>query len=249
MRSKLFLSFVFLSLMLSACSGLPTSERLELVKADREEFYKARTAQYGFEYGSPAFIRIFKQDAELELWLQETDSKQYSLYQIYPICHFSGDLGPKLMEGDRQAPEGFYTVSADQMNPWSRHHLSFNLGFPNEYDEAWGRTGSALMIHGGCTSIGCYAVTDDLVEEIYLLAEASIAKGHNVPVHIFPFRMHAQNMYRYQQNQWFDYWANLKQGYDAFEMTKIPPKYSVEGGQFGPIYVFETPYKTKTDFF
>lgn len=246
-NNVLIICFLFLSAC--ASSGLPTSERLEAVKAEREGYYKQKVEVSGFEYGAPAFIRIFKQEAALELWLKETDSPQYRLYQTYPICHFSGDLGPKLMEGDRQAPEGFYTVGVDQMNPWSRHHLSFNLGFPNEYDAAWGRTGSALMVHGGCTSIGCYAVTDELVEEIYLLTEASIAKGKNVPVHIFPFRMHAMNMYLNAENQWMPFWYNLKQGYDAFELAKIPPKYSVEAGHSGPIYVFETPVKTKTNIF
>lgn len=247
MRSKFLI--LCLLLLASCTSALPTSERLEAVKAEREGFYKQKVTLAGFDYGAPAFIRVFKQDAQLELWLKDSDSPQYSLYETYPICHFSGDLGPKLMEGDKQAPEGFYTVGADQMNPWSRHHLSFNLGYPNEYDQAWGRTGSALMIHGGCTSIGCYAVTDDLVEEIYLIVEASIEKGKNVPVHIFPFRMHAMNMYMYQDHLWMPYWQNLKQGYDAFEITKIPPKYAVEGGQSGPVYVFETPIKAKTNIF
>lgn len=226
-------------LILSSCTTLPTSERLEHVKAEREIYMRDQVMQAGFEYGSPAFIRIVKNEDKLELWLQEQDARQYGLYKTYQICSFSGDLGPKLMEGDKQAPEGFYTIKADQMNPWSRFHLSFNLGFPNEYDTALGRTGSALMIHGGCESTGCYAVTDEMIEEIYLLTEASIAEGHDVPVHIFPFHMHAQNMYLHRDNPWIEYWLNLKQGYDAFEQTKIPPDYAVDTGHFGARYVFD----------
>jgi murein L,D-transpeptidase YafK len=134
------------------------------------------------------------------------------------------------------------------MNPWSRRHLSFNLGFPNEYDAAQGRTGSALMIHGGCDSIGCYALTDELVEEIYLLVEASIKGGAAVPVHIFPFRMHPLNMHTHQSAPWLPFWLNLKDGYDAFETTKIPPKISVSSGQNGVRYVFDTPRRSSTQF-
>lgn len=228
-------------LILSACAGngMPTSERLEAVKRQKETAYKRQVAAAGLQYGSPAFIRIFKEEAALELWLKEEDAPSYRLYKTYPVCNFSGTLGPKLKEGDRQAPEGFYTVGVSQMNPWSRHHLSFNLGFPNTYDAALGRTGSALMIHGGCDSIGCYAVTDEQVEEIYLITEASIAKGANVPVHIFPFRMHEPNMFMHQNDPWMPFWMNLKQGHDLFEATKIPPAYGVDMSAGTPSYVFQ----------
>lgn len=219
------LLFALIVFTLSACSKpLPTSERLQEVKAERESLYRAQIEMAGLEYGTPAFIRVIKNEAQLELWLKETKFPQYRLYKTYPICNYSGELGPKLAEGDKQAPEGFYTIKADQMNPWSRHHLSFNLGFPNEYDQAHERTGSALMIHGGCSSIGCYAVTDEHVEEIYLITEASIAKGHDVPVHIFPFHMNAMTMHLHREAPWIVFWHNLKQGYDLFELTKVPPE-------------------------
>lgn len=229
----------------SCASGLPTSERLEAVKREKESFYKQQVSIAGFKYGAPAFIRVFKEEAALELWLQEKSKDKnitapYRLYKTYPICTFSGTLGPKLMEGDKQAPEGFYSVGAGQMNPWSRHHLSFNLGFPNDYDAALGRTGSALMIHGGCTSIGCYAMTDELIEEIYLITEASIAKGTDVPVHIFPFRMSAEKLEQHRDNPWLPFWFNLKQGYDGFEMSKIPPAATLGARQDGAVYVFDT---------
>lgn len=231
-------------MFLSACTTpLPTSERLEQVKAQKWAQVRQQTAMAGFVEETPAFIRIFKQDATLELWLQEPESPQFGLYKTYPICNFSGTKGPKIIEGDHQSPEGFYEIGARQMNPWSRRHLSFNLGFPNEYDTAQGRTGSALMIHGGCDSVGCYALTDELIEEVYLLVEASIAGGADVPVHIFPFRMNAINMHRHKAAPWLPFWQNLKQGYDAFEITKIPPEISVRAGQNGVHYVLGTPVK------
>ncbi|MFP4313670.1 MAG: L,D-transpeptidase family protein [Alphaproteobacteria bacterium] len=246
MRCSPFLLLIvfFISACASPDQVLPVSERLEQVKFQREMIARRDVAFSGFEYGAPAFIRIFKQESALELWLQEPGARQFGLYKTYPICNYSGELGPKIMEGDQQAPEGFYTIHAEQMNPWSRFHLSFNMGFPNEYDAAWGRTGSALMIHGGCKSTGCYALTDELIEEVYLLTEASIQGGTPVPVHIFPFRMHAQNMYLHRNTPWIHYWYNLKEGYDAFEYTRIPPDTAVDITNNGPIYIFRSPPQT-----
>ena len=251
MRILLFFSLFFLT----SCQTLPTSELLKLIKYERKIYIEEAVQKVAEEkgpviaYGNPVFIRIIKNEAVLELWLQQSNSRQYTLYKTYPICSYSGKLGPKLAEGDHQAPEGFYTVSADQMNPWSQFHLSFDLGFPNEYDEAWGRTGSHLMIHGGCESEGCYAITDKKIEEVYLLVEASIANGANVPVHIFPFRMTPQAMHIHQTNQWYPFWHNLKQGYDLFEMTKIPPDYDVDATYYGPVYVFQSSVRVTPKYF
>jgi len=219
---------LILLFFVTACESMPTSARLEAVKARLESFLKSEVKQASFEYGTPAFIRIFKEESELEVWLQMSGSQQYAHYKTYPICNFSGLLGPKQQEGDKQAPEGFYKVGMTQMNPWSQHHLSFNLGFPNEYDRAWGRTGSALMVHGGCQSVGCYAMTDVQMEDIYLLSEVSIRNGHNVPVHIFPFRMTMENMMQHRDSAWLEFWMNLKEGYDYFEITRVPPPVTVE---------------------
>ncbi len=187
----------------------------------------------GFRMGDPVFIRIFKQDSRLEVWLAR--DKTFVLFRTYDICTFSGELGPKLAEGDRQSPEGFYQVAASQMNPNSRHHLSFNLAFPNAYDRAHGRTGTFLMVHGGCSSIGCYAVTDEKVDEIYAMVEAAHRRGQReVPVHIFPFEMNEVNLAAYREHRWFDYWLNLKTGHDLFEETRVPPRVGV----CGKTYVF-----------
>ena len=111
------------------------------------------------------FVRIFKLGSQLEIWMEKDGS--YRLFATYPICLWSGRLGPKLAEGDRQAPEGFYAVTKDELNPNSRWHRSFSLGFPNAFDRAQGRTGSFIMVHGGCQSIGCFAMTNDVVDEIW----------------------------------------------------------------------------------
>ncbi len=180
--------------------------------------------------GSAIFIRIFKAEAELEVWGKTPTSDQFALLRTFPICAFSGELGPKLREGDRQSPEGFYRVRLGSLNPNSSYHLSFNLGFPNAYDRAHGRTGSYLMVHGNCVSIGCYAMTDAGIETIYGMVETAMKAGQDaVSVHIFPFRMNDDNIAAYADHQWIDYWRNLKTGHDMFEATKKVPAVRVEG--------------------
>ena len=188
-------------------------------------------AARGLEPGVPLFVRIFKQESDLELWAGTGEG--YVLVKTYPICAWSGELGPKLKEGDRQSPEGFYRVALSALNPNSRFHLSFNLGFPNSYDRAHGRTGSYLMVHGNCVSIGCYAMTDPAIEEIYRLVEAALEAGQDeVPVHIFPFRMTRANMDAHAGSRWFAFWQNLKTGYDAFERDRRPPEVTVSGKSY-----------------
>jgi len=186
----------------------------------------------GFTLGDRAHIRIFKAERRLELWMARGDGR-YGLFRGYDICRFSGGLGPKLREGDRQAPEGFYRVAQAQLNPNSRHHLSFNLGFPNAYDRQLGRTGSALMVHGGCTSVGCYAITDEKVDEVYAVVEAALAAGQpTVDVHAFPFRLTEEALARETDNLWLPYWQNLKAGFDLFEATSTPPDVAACKGEY-----------------
>ncbi len=188
-------------------------------------------AHKGFTWGSPVFIRIFKETSELELWLKKGD--QFALFKTYPICAWSGWLGPKLRQGDNQAPEGFYFVTPAAMNPNSQYHLSFNLGYPNAYDRAHGRTGDFLMVHGDCVSIGCFAMTNAGIEEIYMLAEAAFSSGQPFfRTHIFPFRMTLENMERHKTSRWAPFWRNLKKGYDLFEQNKTPPDTIVENGKY-----------------
>lgn len=181
--------------------------------------------------GDNIFIRIFKKEKILEVWIKPKQEKEYKLLKIYPICYYSGRLGPKLKEGDKQAPEGFYKVYKSSLNPNSRYHLSFNLGFPNRYDKAHNRTGSYLMVHGSCVSIGCYAMGDKNIEEIYQLVSDALYHGQKfVNVHIFPFKM--EHLKNYKSNHWYSFWKNLKEGYDAFNQSKIPPKISVKNKKY-----------------
>ena len=181
----------------------------------------------GMKTESPIFVRIFKEESELEIWKLRDDGRYYH-FKTYPICTWSGDLGPKIVQGDKQAPEGFYQIHKTQMNPNSSFHLAFNIGYPNAFDKANGRTGSALMVHGKCKSAGCYAMTDALIEEIYALAREQYADGkESFPVHAFPFRMTVENMARYKGHQWFAFWQTLKEGYDAFEITRQIPTVTV----------------------
>ena len=182
-----------------------------------------RLTSRGLKLGVPVFIRIFKREFELELWMKRDG--RFHLFATYPICKWSGRLGPKIKHGDRQSPEGFYTVSAGAMNPASRWHRSFNLGFPNAYDRQHRRTGAYLMVHGGCSSIGCYAVTDDAIDEIWKLVTAAHQAGQRrFHVHVYPFRMTAVNLFLYADPRWQSFWHDLKNGHDAFEKTRLPPK-------------------------
>src|SRR5215831_15133279 len=115
---------------------------------------------------SPILVRVFKEEAELEVWKQDTTDR-FQILKSYPICRWSGDLGPKLQEGDRQTPEGFYRVTPELMNPHSNYYLAINIGYPNNFDKANNRDGSLLMIHSDCWSSGCYAMTDEQISEIY----------------------------------------------------------------------------------
>lgn len=181
----------------------------------------------GMTKSSPIMVRIFKEEGVLEIWKRK-DSGRYDLLTSYAICKWSGKLGPKYIEGDRQAPEGFYTVRPGQMNPQSNYYLSFNIGFPNAYDRAHGRSGQNLMVHGACSSSGCYSMTDAQVAEIYALGRDSFRGGQtDFQVQAFPFRMTPANMARYRSDPNYDFWKMLKEGYDHFEITKVPPKVDV----------------------
>lgn len=186
----------------------------------------------GMSTTAPIMVRIFKEEATLEVWKQK-DNGRYDLATSYDICKWSGKLGPKFTEGDRQAPEGFYTVRPHQMNPQSSYHLSFNIGFPNAYDRAHGRTGQHLMVHGACSSAGCYSMTDEQVEQIYAFARDAFKGGQtDFQIQAFPFRMTAANMARYQDDPNYEFWTMLKEGYDHFEITKVPPKVDVCGKRY-----------------
>jgi murein L,D-transpeptidase YafK len=173
---------------------------------------------------APIYIRIFKEESELEVWKARADGR-YVIVKTFPICNWSGALGPKTKLGDQMAPEGFYSFASDGLKPDSKYHLAINVGYPNALDRALGRNGDFIMVHGKCLSIGCFAMTDDLIEEVYALARDAIAGGEaRVPLHIFPFRMTAANMKSHAGHSASASWVPLKEAYDDFATTQIPPR-------------------------
>ena len=230
---------VLAGFFLAACNDV--SERAELAIETQAPHLQNELSEAGMVWGAPIFIRIVKsttgakKDGYLELFVEREDG-QFQAFRRWDICAYSGDLGPKLSEGDGQSPEGFYFVKPGQMNPNSSYHLSFNLGFPNAFDRAHDRTGSFLMVHGDCVSIGCYAMTDPVIEQIYALMEAAFDEGQAfIRVHIFPFEMSSENLEAVRDNPNYDYWRNLKEGWDWFEQHDAPPNVTVENRR----YVFD----------
>ena len=176
---------------------------------------------------SPILVRVFKEEAELEVWKQDTTGR-FQILKTYPICRWSGDLGPKLREGDRQTPEGFYRVTPELMNPHSNYYLAMNIGYPNSFDKANNRDGSLIMIHGDCWSVGCYAMTDEQISEIYSLARESFLGGRpSFQVQAYPFRLTPANLARHRNNPNLAFWKMLKIGNDHFEATHLEPKVDV----------------------
>jgi len=247
MERKTVISLVFiLSLFISVIpfsysQDIPSSSRSRRLIERLSPRLREELSQEGFCWGSPIFIRIFKQSMELEVWLR--DGERYRLFRTYRICTYgSGGLGPKTRQGDGKAPEGFYYVTPKQLNPFSSFHLSFNIGYPNRYDRLHGRTGGAIMVHGSCVSIGCFAMTDPVIEELYTLVDAAFRNGQRFfRIHIFPFRMTDGNMQNYRGSRWYNFWENLKEGYDFFERFHIPPNVEVEVRDGKYRYVFQMP--------
>lgn len=212
--------------VLAGCQGGADSLFPKEERPIPQNLIKAMKAK-GMASSSPLLLRLFKEESTLEVW-KKKDTGRYGLLQSYEICKWSGILGPKFKEGDRQAPEGFYTVAPAQMNPKSSYHLSFNMGFPNTFDRSHGRTGTHLMVHGACSSAGCYSMTDEIIEEVYSLARESFKGGQRkFQIQAYPFRMTPQNMVRYEGNQHYEFWKTLKKGNDYFEVAKYPPKIDV----------------------
>lgn len=213
-------------MLLASCNGvldssIPKHERP--VPAHLIKIMKTK----GMSLGSPIMLRVFKEENVMEVWKKD-HRQRFVLLNTYEICKWSGKIGPKYKEGDRQAPEGFYHVTRGLMNPNSSYHLSFNLGYPNVYDRAHNRTGSYLMVHGDCSSAGCYSMTDEYIEEIYALAREAFKGGQKAfQVQAFPFRMTAENMAKKINHPKFEFWKMLKEGSDHFEVTNKQPKVDV----------------------
>ena len=232
------LAAAVLALVLTGCSSLipkdqqPLSSRTANVLAAMDTSAEA-----------PMLVRVFKESSELEVWKPDSRGR-YRLFKTYTICKWSGELGPKIKEGDYQSPEGFYNVTPGMMNPKSSYYLSFNTGFPNKFDRAYGRTGTDLMVHGDCKSVGCYAMTDDQMKEIYALARESFNGGNtSFKLELYPFRMTVENLTRYATNPNIAFWRNLKEGYDILAAKGAPADVQVCEGK----YVFDVKGNVPTD--
>ena len=223
---------VIAALLLAGCTEATLNDLAPKAEKPLPEKLVQSIRAKGMTRTSPIMVRLFKEEGVLEIWKQK-DNGRYDLATSYDICKWSGKLGPKFTEGDRQAPEGFYTIRPYQMNPKSSYHLAFNIGYPNSFDQAHGRTGSNLMVHGACSSAGCYSMSDEQVEQIYAFARDAFRGGQQeFQVQAFPFRMTPENMARYKSDPNFEFWAMLKEGYDHFEITKVPPKVDVCGKRY-----------------
>ncbi|MBL0406050.1 murein L,D-transpeptidase [Microvirga aerilata] len=186
----------------------------------------------GMSKDDPILVRAYKKESELEVWKRGSNGK-YALLKTYPVCRWSGQLGPKNREGDRQVPEGFYTVTPAQMNPNSNFYLSFDTGYPNAFDRSLGRNGGDIMVHGSCSSRGCFAMTDQNVAEIYAIAREALGAGQRgFQFQSYPFRMTAENLAKHRLDPNIAFWKNLKEGADAFEVTKDEVRVAVGRGRY-----------------
>ncbi|MQX36282.1 2-dehydro-3-deoxyphosphooctonate aldolase [Roseospira navarrensis] len=227
----------------TANAQVPTSARAAQAMARVTPDLKADVAAADLPWGAPVFLRVFKHERVLEAWLETAPGGPFTLFRTWPVCAVSGDLGPKTAEGDGQAPEGFYFVPPGRMNPHSRFHLSFNLGYPNAFEQARGWTGSALMVHGDCVSIGCFAMgkrllpigadRNDPINEIWTLMTAAFEHGQPfVRVHALPFRLTPEALAARADHPWAGFWANLAEGSRWFEDTGRPPDVTVRDGRY-----------------
>ncbi len=226
MRSLLFrlAGMVMAAIALAGCSQFVGDNRHNV---PIPSVLVSRMAEIGSSPSEAMMIRVFKQSSELEVW-KRTKTGTFALLKTYEICKWSGTLGPKIQEGDYQSPEGFYDVTPALMNPKSAYWLSFNVGFPNKFDQAWGRTGSHLMIHGDCKSVGCYAMTDEGIKEIYALTREAFRGGNrSVQLQLLPFRMTEANLTAHASSPHLPFWQNLKQGTDIFDATRQLPNWDV----------------------
>jgi murein L,D-transpeptidase YafK len=214
---------VTLAALLSGCVGEEDSGSDGLVDrayAPLSPQMLALMQAKGTSPDSPVLFRTYKKEAEFQVWKMRSDGR-YALLRIYPMCRWSGQLGPKKKQGDRQVPEGFYAIYPSQMNPHSNYYLSFNVGYPNLYDRVHGYSGDSIMVHGICSSAGCFSMTNSEIGEIYTIARLAFAAGQpEIQMQSMPFHMTAENLAKYRLDPNIDFWRELKNGADNFEVTK-----------------------------
>lgn len=209
-----------LAMAVSACQDITSQESMRAHRPIPSETIALMQSKDSDSH-APILIRTFKKEAELEIW-KMTSHGTYTHLKTYPMCRWSGQLGPKIKEGDRQVPEGFYTITPGQMNPASNYYLSFNVGYPNAYDRAHNYTGGLIMVHGACSSAGCFSMTDEQIAEIYAIAREAFGGGQSaIQMQSYPFRMTAENLAKHRLDPNMAFWRELKQGSDRFEVTKL----------------------------
>lgn len=208
-------------------------DRAQVAVARYREPVQRMFASKGVDFSQPVFMRAFKQDNVIELWAKDKRRSGYKLVKRYEVCNYSGALGPKTRSGDMQTPEGFYEVRAHNLKPQSQFHMSFNLGFPNAHDRSRGWAGTNIMVHGDCTSEGCFAMRDDPMEEIYTVASLNFEAGNGLfYFHSFPFRMTDKALEAQKDHPWHDFWASMQPGYEIFERQRLVPQISSQSGRY-----------------
>jgi murein L,D-transpeptidase YafK len=230
--SKLFLTLLFsYFIVVNPRPKLPDSKRAGDVRATVWPRLQRELNDKGFKGEAPIYIRIFKDQDALEVWKKA--GNKYKLFKTYEICYYSGNLGTKTKKGDNKSPEGFYTIQPKQLNPVSNYYLAINVGYPNKVEQLKGYTGDAIMVHGHCASIGCYAMTDARIEEIYTLVYKAFEAGQQkINLDIFPFRMDKAHMNFYSHQPYLAFWKTLKPGYEKFEKTRLPVTYFIKGKNY-----------------
>lgn len=212
-------------------------ERVEKAYQEKWETLQKFVKAAGFGNNFSMLINAYKAEGKLEIWLKSYSDKQYKLFRTYDFCEHSGTLGPKVIEGDKQIPEGFYYINV--FNPMSTFHLSLGVNYPNSVDLA--RTGkdrkpgNDIYIHGNCVTVGCIPLTDEKIKEVYVLAvEAKDNGQEKIPVNIYPFKMTDGNMKKYSAlfPTQLAFWKTLQPGYFAFEKNRNLADIKEVGGKY-----------------
>jgi murein L,D-transpeptidase YafK len=239
MKNLVFVLCVIISIKASAQSSFIDYQRNFPRVADAMN-RKADTLKKQFEAAGlqwPAkqiYIRSFKYDSQLEVWVRNSVQEPFRLFKIYSVCALAGTLGPKRMEGDYQVPEGFYYIN--EFKPNSNYHLSLGINYPNASDKILNddNPGGDIYIHGSCITIGCIPIQDPQIEEVYILAMSAKSSGQDfIPVHIFPVRFNNVKSMAYFDKTTKDnpdiqkFAVKLKEVYDYFEKEKKLPVISI----------------------
>jgi murein L,D-transpeptidase YafK len=228
---KLFLTLLFLLNLTAKPVNLPDSKHASAARTATWPKLQKELTEQKFDSKYRIYIRIIKQLDQLEVWVKK--GTKYEIFKRYNVCYYSGGLGTKISQGDGKSPEGFYSIGAKQLNPSSNYHLSINIGYPNKLERLKGYTGSDIMIHGNCVSIGCYAMTNPTIEEIYTLVYKALEAGQqNISLAIFPFRMDDSHMKTFSTSPYYPFWKTLQPGYELFEKNHVPPMVSVGNKQY-----------------